>query len=80
MNAFAQTARSSLVALGLLFVVVAGAAPIWAADDPFVTMDVDRAGLPVPAPDLAFRSLDGQEVRLRDLRGRVVLLGFFTTS
>jgi hypothetical protein len=29
---------------------------------------------------VAFRSLEGREVRLHDLRGRVVLLGFFTTS
>jgi hypothetical protein len=79
MNAFARTVRSSPVGT-LLFVAMAGVAPVRAAGDPFEGMDVDRAGLPVPAPDLAFWSLDGQEVRLRDLRGRVVLLGFFTTS
>ena len=64
--------------LGLLAVV--GAAPARSASDPFEAMDVDRAGLPVPAPDVAFRSLEGQEVRLGALRGKVVLLGFFTTS
>lgn len=64
--------------LGLLAVV--GAAPARSASDPFEAMDVDRAGLPAPAPDVAFRSLDGQEVRVRALRGKVLLLGFFTTS
>ena len=64
--------------LGLLAVV--GAAPARSASDPFEAMDVDRAGLPVPAPDVAFRSLEGQEVRVRTLRGKVLLLGFFTTS
>src|SRR3989304_1801179 len=34
--------------LGLLAVV--GAAPARSASDPFEAMDVDRAGLPVPAP------------------------------
>jgi cytochrome oxidase Cu insertion factor (SCO1/SenC/PrrC family) len=78
MNAFAQTIRSTLAA-GVVLLVVAGVPPVRAAD-PFEAMEVDRTGLPVPAPDLAFRSIDGREVRLRDLRGRVVLLGFFTTS
>jgi cytochrome oxidase Cu insertion factor (SCO1/SenC/PrrC family) len=78
MNAFAQTIRSTLAA-GVVLLVVAGVPPGRAAD-PFEAMEVDRTGLPGPAPDLAFRSIDGREVRLRDLRGRVVLLGFFTTS
>jgi hypothetical protein len=50
------------------------------ATDPFAAMGVDRAGVPVATPDLAFRSLDGEEVRLRGLRDKVVLLGFFTTT
>ena len=32
------------------------------------------------APDLAFTALDGRQVRLSELRGKVVLLGFFTTT
>jgi cytochrome oxidase Cu insertion factor (SCO1/SenC/PrrC family) len=80
MSAFARTVHPSLVAVLLLLLVTAGVAPVRAASDPFEAMDVDRAGLPVPAPDIAFQLLDGREVRLRELRGRVVLLGFFTTS
>jgi len=32
-----------------------------------------------PAPDLTLRDLDGREVNLRDLRGKVVLLDFWAT-
>ncbi len=32
-----------------------------------------------PAPDIALRDLDGREVHLRDLRGKVVLLDFWAT-
>lgn len=48
--------------------------------DPFDAMGVHRPVEPGPAPELVFRSLDGGEARLHDLRGKVVLLGFFTTS
>ncbi len=65
---------SFVVALTFAFVRVE------AAGDPFEAMGVDRVGEPVPAPDLAFRTLDGREVRLHALRGKVVLLGFFTTA
>ncbi len=80
MNVLEQPARSSLITVVLSLLVVVGVAPARSAGDPFAAMAVDRTGLPVPAPDIAFRSLEGREVRLRDLRGRVVLLGFFTTS
>ena len=75
-----QLARSGLITMGLSLLVVVDAAPARSAGAPFAAMAVDRTGLPVPAPDIAFRSLEGQEVRLSALRGRVVLLGFFTTS
>jgi hypothetical protein len=47
--------------------------------DPFEAMGVLRVVPPAPVPDLAFRALDGRLVRLRDLRGKPVVLGFFTT-
>jgi cytochrome oxidase Cu insertion factor (SCO1/SenC/PrrC family) len=75
--------RRGLAAAGALMVgllVVLGVAPARSAADPFLAMDVDRAGLPGPAPEVAFRSLEGREVRLGALRGRAVLLGFFTTT
>jgi cytochrome oxidase Cu insertion factor (SCO1/SenC/PrrC family) len=51
-----------------------------AAGDPFEAMGVDRVDERISAPDLAFRTLDGREIRLHALRGKVVLLGFFTTA
>jgi cytochrome oxidase Cu insertion factor (SCO1/SenC/PrrC family) len=75
-----QIARLSLVAVVLSLLVAVGVAPARSAGDPFEAMGVDRTGLPVQAPDLAFRSLEGRGVRLREMRGRVVLLGFFATS
>jgi cytochrome oxidase Cu insertion factor (SCO1/SenC/PrrC family) len=80
MKVLERIARSSLVAVVVSLLVAVDVAPARSAGDPFAAMGVDRTGLPVPAPDIAFRSLEGREVRLRDLRGRVVLLGFFTTS
>jgi len=49
------------------------------AQDPFGAMAALRVAPPTPAPDVLFRTLDGREVRLRELRGKSVLLGFFTT-
>lgn len=48
--------------------------------DPFEAMGVERPAKPFPAPDLAFTALDGRVARLGDLRGKVVLLGFFTST
>lgn len=48
--------------------------------NPFEAMAVQRPAEPVAAPDLAFRTAEGREVRLGELRGKVVLLGFFTTT
>ncbi len=62
----------SLILLGLF----AGEAR---AVDPLAAMGGLRPAAPEPAPDLAFTTLDGREVRVRDLRGKPVLLGFFTT-
>ena len=50
-----------------------------AATDPFEAMRVLRPSAPESAPDVAFTTLDGRDVRVRDLRGKPILLGFFTT-
>lgn len=66
---------------GALFLVTAipdGAAG--QSRDSFEAMGVHRPAEPFPAPDLAFTALDGRVARLGDLRGKVVLLGFFTSS
>lgn len=49
-------------------------------EDPFVTLGVQRPATPGPAPDLELTSLEGRIIRITDFRGKVVLLGFFTTT
>ncbi len=49
------------------------------AIDPFDAMAVLRPAAAATAPDIAFARLDGREARVQDLRGKAVLLGFFTT-
>ena len=60
----------------LLACLIAGTA---AAVDPFEAMRVLRPSAVEPAPDVAFTTLDGREVWVRDVRGKPTLLGFFTT-
>jgi len=64
--------------LGLLVPAPAGFATGVPAD-PFAALGVERLADPSPAPDVRFRSIEGAEVRASDLRGKVVLLGLFTT-
>ena len=40
---------------------------------------MDRPARPLPAPVFALPGLDGSDVRLADLRGRLVMLYFFAT-
>jgi cytochrome oxidase Cu insertion factor (SCO1/SenC/PrrC family) len=51
-----------------------------AADDPFDSLVVQRPAQPELAPNLALPSLEGKTVQLADFRGKVLLLGFFTTA
>jgi hypothetical protein len=43
-------------------------------------MSVQRPAEPVGAPHLVFLTAEGREARLGEFRGKVVLLGFFTTT
>jgi cytochrome oxidase Cu insertion factor (SCO1/SenC/PrrC family) len=62
-----------VVALALLAVGGVGAAP------DFVSLQVQPYQPPKPAPAFSLPSIDGRTVRLEDLRGKVVLLFFWTT-
>jgi len=69
------------VAAVLLTAVALGSeGPALGTEDPFPAMGVQRPANPSPAPDLELPNLDGRRVRLSDFRGKVVLLGFFTTT
>ncbi len=65
--------------LGLVLGVVTTMVPAAAQSDPFSAMKALRVTPPASAPDVAFQTLDGRPVRLATLRGRPVLLTFFTT-
>ena len=75
------TRRALMVAAALSFglLVRLDVAEADATRDPFDAMAIDRVATPPAAPDVVFRTLDGREVRVGDLRGRLLLLGFFTT-
>lgn len=68
------------VALVFAIGLPAGAATATAPKDPFDAMSVHQPAEPVAAPDFAFRTAEGREARLGELRGKVVLLGFFTAT
>ncbi len=67
-------------ALALVAAIGSWAAIATAAKDPFEAMSVHRPAELVAAPDLTFLTAEGREARLGELRGKVVLLGFFTTT
>ena len=70
----------SLAAVGVVAMVIAPSfATAGAAKDPFEAMTVHRAADLAPAPNVAFTTPDGTPARVNDFRGKVVLLGFFTT-
>ena len=75
------TRRELIVAAALSvgFLVRLDVAGADATRDPFDAMAIDRVAAQTLVPDVVFRALDGREVRVGDLRGQLVLLGFFTT-
>jgi cytochrome oxidase Cu insertion factor (SCO1/SenC/PrrC family) len=72
--------RVVFVAMVAALVISAGPAPRRAVDDVFDAMRANRLATPMPAPDVTLPALDGGSMRLEDLRGRVVILGFFVSG
>ena len=68
-----------LAAASLFLGVAAAVSPAGAQLDPFVAMNALRVTPPAGAPDVTFQTLDGRQACLTTLRGRPVLLTFFTT-
>jgi cytochrome oxidase Cu insertion factor (SCO1/SenC/PrrC family) len=69
-----------LASLAALAAVVTAAVAAPAADGPdFDALRLQRYESPKPAPAFELPALDGRPVRLADLRGKVVLLFFWTT-
>jgi len=73
-------ARFVLVAGVAALALGAGPAPRTAADDVFDAMRANRIASPLPAPGVTLPALDGGSVRLEDLRGRAVIVGFFVSG
>ena len=51
-----------------------------AAEDPFAAMRARPAVPPASPPDLLLPTPNGRSVRLAELQGKVVILGFFVTT
>jgi hypothetical protein len=75
-----HTVRSiSFLALGIW--LLAAAQSIGAAGDPFDTLGAQAIPEPAPSPALSLPDLTGRVVAIPEaFRGKVVLLGFFTTT
>lgn len=67
------------VATMLSLIAVLGARPTSAQDDPVAAMRAARVQPPAAAPEVTFQNLEGQPTRLDSLRGRPVMLTFFST-
>jgi cytochrome oxidase Cu insertion factor (SCO1/SenC/PrrC family) len=46
----------------------------------FKEVGVQKFETPVDAPDFTLRELDGREISLRELRGKAVVINFFTVD
>lgn len=68
------------VVLVITALTVGFSGPALGTEKLFAALGVQRPANPSPAPDLALPSLDGRTIHIKDFRGKVVLLGFFTTT
>ena len=66
--------------LGVAASPPASSEPVQGAEDLFDSLGVHRPLSPTPAPDLALPTPEGRTIDIKDFTGKVVLLGFFTTT
>lgn len=59
-----------------MFIFLFSSIPVSAAD--ILGVAVEKFRVPVDAPDFALKALGGTMVTLKEFRGKVVLLNFFT--
>ncbi len=71
-------ALSRMSACLIALIVLLGGKSAFAAD-PFVGMDVKTPRTRIEAPAFTLPDIDGQQVRLSDFKGKVVLLNFWAT-
>jgi len=70
--------RVFTIAVGIwAFTVLLGS--VYAADDPMMEAGVSKSLEIRRAPDFSLEDLDGNRVNLMDIRGKIVLLDFWTT-
>ena len=65
-----------------LLIFVLGAFGFWnipVSSAQFLEARVQKFKTPVAAPDFALKELGGSDVALKEFRGKIVLLNFFTT-
>ena len=73
-----RSTRVLAAALAMIITVAVSPATGWAAPD-FAALQIVPYESPKPAPAFELPDLDGRVQRLADLRGKVVLLFFWTT-
>ncbi len=75
-----RSSRLASMAMMAVLTLGAAAAPSAGVNDVFDAMRANRVAPPVAAPDVTLSTPDGRPVRLADLRGRVVIVGFFVAG
>lgn len=63
----------------LLAILLLSRIPSASAQTQFSEAGVEKFRVPVEAPDLTLREVDGGKISLKELRGKIILLNFFAS-